>query len=398
MRILFISTWFPYPPDQGSRIRAFHLLRALAEQHQVQLVSFKDREIAPEWVEHLNSYCDEIHIVEEAPFSQSKLGEVFGWFSTRPRAVVGSHSHTMQNLVAEICKGWQPQATIALTFAAAPYALLVNGGKRIVDVDNLLTLMLKEQIGWASNIFERARRFTAFLKFRRFERELYRQFDLCFVTSKDDVNRIREYIPLADGQVIVVPNGVDTQQLRPAESSNGTTSMIYPGALTYGPNLDAMSFFTKEILPAIHQKEPAATLRITGSTRDVNLAMLDLNMRVQLTGYVEDIHSLVSQSAVCVVPLRQGAGTRLKILEAMALGTPVVSTSKGAEGLEVEPDRHLLLADSPTEFADQVLSLFHNQGLHNDISKRARQLVEQKYDWDQIGADLRASISSLMEV
>jgi len=188
-----------------------------------------------------------------------------------------------------------------------------------------------------------------------------------------------------EAEVTVIPNGVDCAHNRPGLAQSRPNALVYNGALTYSANYDAMRWFLTFVYPQIKAKQPGVSLTITGSTQGVELDGLALDSSVSLTGYVEDVRMPVTEAAVCVVPIRQGGGTRLKILEAMALGTPVVATSKGAEGLAVVDGEHLLIADEPAAFADATLRLLRDGGLRNRLTSSARALVEAKYDWAHIG-------------
>jgi glycosyltransferase involved in cell wall biosynthesis len=154
--------------------------------------------------------------------------------------------------------------------------------------------------------------------------------------------------------------------------------MIYAGAFTFEPNFRAMQWFVDKVLPRIVAQVPQAHLTITGNHAGRTLSMPGY---VSLTGYVDDVHSRIARSWCSVVPLLQGGGTRLKILEAMALGTPVIATSKGAEGLDVQPGEHLLVADEPHAFAEAVLNLFVDPLLRQRLAANAHQLIREKYDW-----------------
>jgi glycosyltransferase involved in cell wall biosynthesis len=158
-------------------------------------------------------------------------------------------------------------------------------------------------------------------------------------------------------------------------------TLIYSGALTYSANFDAMEFFLNDIFPRVKASHPEVSLRITGGCNGVDVDRLPLDNRVQLTGYLEDIRPTVAQSWGCVVPLRKGGGTRLKILEAMALGTPVVSTAKGAEGLEVTHEQDILIADTPDAFGRTVVRLLNDVNLRARLSANGRKLVEERYSW-----------------
>jgi glycosyltransferase involved in cell wall biosynthesis len=303
----------------------------------------------------------------------------------------------MSARVQAVARSWKPDVVVATTFLMAPYALALPGVRRVVDVDNLLALMLQEEVRQARGLLRRLRRLGAYWKLRRYESRIFRQFDLCLVTSSLDCRRIAGYVPLRPQQIGLVRNGVDLDYFAANGTSRAEDSLIFTGALTYEPNRDAMTYFIREILPVVRNARPAATLKITGAVGNQSLAASLGDGGVEFTGYLEDIRPALAGSAVAVVPLRKGAGTRLKILEAMALGTPVVSTTKGAEGLEVERGIHLLLADGPSEFAEATLQLLRDPGLRSRLAGRARRLVRATYDWASIGDDFAQMVQGLVE-
>jgi glycosyltransferase involved in cell wall biosynthesis len=233
-------------------------------------------------------------------------------------------------------------------------------------------------------LFSRLRSWISWQKALRYEAPLLGQFQACTVVSDHELAFVGKLTTGSGCRVEVVPNGVDCEANRPHLVEPMPKTLIFNGALTYDANYDAMYYFLSQIYPLIRQQVPKVTLTITGSPKGVDLESLQIDKSVSLSGYVEDIRPLVAGSAACVVPIRQGGGTRLKILEAMALGTPVVSTSKGAEGLEVTPERDILIADEPYEFAAQVVRLLGNVGLAEQLALQARRLVEEQYDWTEI--------------
>ena len=162
-------------------------------------------------------------------------------------------------------------------------------------------------------------------------------------------------------------------------------TLVYAGAITYQANHDAVEYFIREIFPLVHAQVPDVTLRVTGAVGTVSVEHLSRSRQVEFTGYLQDVRPTVAGSWASVIPLRMGGGSRLKILESMALGTPVISTSKGAEGLDVIPGKHLLIADTPGEFAAQTVRLLRDPGLRSSMTAQARQLIEDQYDWAEIG-------------
>ena len=395
MKILVISTWFPYPLSIGSKIRAYHLIKELAKEHRVALISFADTPIQPEWIDHLSQFCQKVVIVPRHPFKHDRLKKFLGWFSWLPSAVVGGFSKEMADQTRSLAAEWEPECVFALTFVTAPYARMISNVSKVLDVDYLMSRMLYEAYLSESLSLKRVRRWLAWKKFQNYEQRLYPQFDNCLVVSDQDRDAFRELIPFKAEHVLVVSNGIDSQFAHPGLAEPVPGSLVFNGALTYQANFDAMDYFLREIFPSILAQVPDTQLSITGSNLGVSLDALPSNDHVAFTGYLEDIRPAVAGSWACIVPLRVGGGTRFKILEAMALGTPVVSTSKGAEGLEIEPGKHLLIADTPEEFAAQTVRLLRNSELRNTLATNAARLVNEKYEWTKTAENLRDLVDSL---
>lgn len=392
MKILFLSTWFPYPLNQGSKIRGYHLLKALADQHEVALASFEDADLKPEWREHIRGLCPIVETVPRTPFQTSRLKSFLGWLSPRPSAVMAIHSPEMSALVCRLAESWTPECIVALTFVTAPYALELRGAVRLVDIDNVMTRMLHELVPLAGSAPERFRRWLAYRKFLAYEKSLYPRFERALVVTENDRQDARRWFALEPERLLVVPNGVETAASDRQSYTPEPGTLIFNGALTYSANYDAMDYFLREIFPEVVRQTPGVTLRITGSAAGVDLEKLPINRHVELTGYLENVQPVVAQSWACVVPLRIGGGTRLKILEAMALGTPVICTSKGAEGLAAQNEVHLLIADEPHAFVEQTLRLLRSPELRQRLSQNARRLVRDRYDWAAIEKDFCAKV------
>ena len=385
MKILFLSTWFPYPLDTGARIRVHHLLKALANHHDVHLISFMKEAKGENLIPTLHDWGIEVEIIRGDPYWRDPSKALIGHLSLKPRDVVIRYSEEMARLVSQATSRHQFDVIIASFTDTAPYAIAMQGIPRILEEHNFLTSWMEERFRSKSSPPKRAANWVTWQKCRRYERWLYPQFDACTMVSEKDRNAVRANIPQYQGPLEVIPNGVDTGRNRPGLADPQPNTLVFNGALTYYANADAMRFFLEEVLPLIHTRRPGVRLDITGRTDGVDLSKLPLDGNVTLTGYLDDVRPTVAGSWACVVPLRVGGGTRLKILEAMALGTPVVSTTKGAEGLEVTPEHDILIADDPNSFAEQTIRLLNEPELRQHLSSNGRKLVEQKYDWQQIG-------------
>jgi glycosyltransferase involved in cell wall biosynthesis len=380
MKLLVVSSWFPYPPTNGSKLRAYNLLARLADCHAITLLSFAEPG-EQAGVPALTALCERVVTVSGNPFKREKPLRVRQLFAPMPRSLVQTYSRKMQALVdAEIgaC-----DAALAFQLGAALYLRPHSSVPRILD---------EIEIGVFRDNYRskpigprRFRRGLTWWKYARFVRNLVAQFDRSTVVSERERDCLAE-AGCDIARIAVVPNGVDRSDLTwSCQPKPGT--LIYPGAVTYSANLDAVRHFVGEILPRIRAVRPVS-LQVTGATGNISVADLTAGGAVRFTGYVDDVKRLVAESCVCIVPLRIGGGTRLKILESMALGTPVVSTSKGAEGLEVTHEEDILIADTPQDFARQTMRLLDDPDLRARLATNARRTVERQYTWDRIGAQL----------
>ena len=223
-------------------------------------------------------------------------------------------------------------------------------------------------------------------KLKQYEQESLRQFNTVISMSKPDRDLIRRLIPSAN--VVIVPNGVDSEFFRPPVYNRAQpNSILFFGNLGYIPNQDALAYFINEIWPIILNQNPAVILEIVGPFATEEVKRLTLRQpNVLFIGYVEDIRPHLWKNTACVVPLRMGGGTRLKILEALAAGCPVISTSIGAEGLDLEIGRDLIVADQPKDFASQTTRLLADNALQQSFSRCGQLAVAAKYDWLSIAA------------
>lgn len=385
MRVLFLSTWFPYPLDTGSRIRVNYLLQALAERHRVHLLAFMPSGAEAAYLPTLESWGLQVDVLERDPFKRDPRKALLGYLSARPRGVVSTYSQEMARLVAETTRRGNYDVVVASCTTAANYALSVPCPPRILEEHNCMSRWMEEQYRAQTDPVKKAIRWGTWQKSRHYERWLYRRFDACTMVSEQDRRAAQALLSDDGGRVNLIPNGVDLEHNRPGSAAPQRDMLAFNGALTYYANADAMRFFLKEIMPTIRRQRPRATLTITGRVDEASQKQLARDDMVVLTGYLDDVRPVVAGSWACVVPLRVGGGTRLKILEAMALGTPVVSTSKGAEGLDVTAGKDILIADQPAAFAAQTVRLLSEPELRASLAENGRRLVEEKYGWRAIG-------------
>ncbi len=386
MRLLVVSTWFPYPPDNGSKLRAFHLLEQLAGRHGISLLSFCETgRPAAEDLAQLRRVCASVDVIPRAAFARGAL-TARGLLSLTPRSYVQGFSQRMETEIRKRAPGHD--AALALQVVAAMHlrrTLMLPAVFEEAEV-----AVIEEQVTFERSPIRRLRRRLTWWKYASFIRGLCGQFDHTTVVSAAERARLAR-IGCDPARVSVVPNGVDEADLA-WQQARLPCRLVYPGALTYSANHDAVRWFLETVLPLIRRARPEVEFWVTGATDGVIVSDLPNAGLATFTGHLADVRPAIAESTVCVVPLRIGGGTRLKILQAMALGTPVVATSKGAEGLAVTPEQDILVADTAGQFASQVLRLLADRDLQERISSMARQLVQQQYTWTRSGARLEEAL------
>lgn len=386
MKILFLSRWFPWPADNGARTRIYHLIRTLASRHEVHLISFTEGPIEPTQFDEMRRWCASVEAVPYRPFRPDRARALVGYFDPRPRSVLDTFS---PELAAAVDRSGACDVALASEIDMAPYALKARARWRVLE---------ELEVGVISGAIERAQRPAAayrarltWWKLSRYVRDLLRRFDACSVVSEAERERVSRLAP-AGKPVVVIPNGVDIDAAKAVSAEPKPESLVYAGALTFSANYDAVAYFLADIYPQLIGKHPGLTFTVTGRTDGVDLARLPAHPGVRFSGYLADVRPAVAGAWLTVVPLRIGGGTRLKILESLALGTPIVSTSKGAEGLDLVDGRDVLLADTPDAFARAVERMLTEPGLRAELSDAGR-LAAKRYDWTMMGGRLLALLS-----
>lgn len=383
MRILFLSRWFPYPADNGSKLRVLNLLKQLAMRHSVHLISFTSEPINSEQCATLRQWCEQVEAVAYRPFQPQSWRAWMGFLDARPRSVVATLNAEMSARVRQAVQQHAFDVVIASQIDMAPYALPLRRCLKVLEELELTSLY--EPFIRSRRLRHRLRAGLTWWKLKQYTAHLLNAFDLCTVVS--DVEQMHVRAIGGRARIEVVPNGIDPQYYAGNFGPPEPNRLIYSGALTYTPNLEAVDFFLREIFPRIQASCPSVRFYVTGKLDGVPVDKLPPLPGLTFTGYLDDVRPAVAQSWVSVVPLRSGGGTRLKILESLALGTPVVSTSKGAEGLGLVPEHDLLIADDPVTFAHQIVRILQEPRLRSALGARGRRTVISRFDWAHLGAD-----------
>jgi len=381
MRVLFVSGWFPFPPDNGSRIRVYNLIKALSEENEVHLVALLQEDSDPANAARLAEICTVESLHASRWFTGGRLGSLRGLFSNKPRSYIDTFDPAIIQSVREAVDRVRPDVIVGFEISGMTY-VPADIGCPVIFEELEIASMLRAVRGRRG--LARVRASLMLAKHRAFVKELLSRADAFTCVSPAELDLVKSSCaPGIEGHVI--PNGVDTQRFAPRSRAPEPGRLLYNGALTFSANLDAIRYFASKIYPALARRLPDAKLRVTGRTSGVDLTGVADCPGVELVGYVNDIRDELNACVACLVPLREGGGSRLKVLEAMAAGVPIVCTTLGAEGIEAEPGRHLLVADTPDDLAEAVERVTTDDALARGLSTEARKLVEERYSWSIIG-------------
>ncbi|MCK4316438.1 MAG: glycosyltransferase [Anaerolineae bacterium] len=426
MNILFLTPQLPYPPQKGTALRNWGLIAGLARRHQVSLLSFLAPGQDPHPAPPLAAACARLETVPQPvrPFSR-RLRDLA--LTRQPDMALRLASEEYAQRLAD----WLAREIFDVVHVEgielAPYLDVIEETplRRLQDVPPTERFSADEDAFDLRNVAKPSQGFTrplvifddhnceyllqkrTFLtdlrgptrwpgaaysfvqwqRLRRYEAHVCRRADRVLAVSDADAAALQSLVPgLA---VTVIPNGIDTQTYTPTPPHSHTPTpphphtptLVFTGTMDFRPNVDAVLWFAQRVLPRVRAELPGVHFVVVGQRPHRRLDPLREDPVVKLTGWVEDTRPYIAQAAVYVAPLRMGGGTRLKLLEAMAMGKAVVATRLGAEGYPVTDGRELLLADTPADFAAVVVALLRAPERRAELGRAARTFVEQRYDW-----------------
>jgi sugar transferase (PEP-CTERM/EpsH1 system associated) len=404
MKIFFLSHRTPFPPDKGDKIRSYHLLSQLAKRHRISLAYWVDDPKDMAHADELDRICR--GRVFCLPLNPSGAKARALWSLARGKSISEGHyySPAFQSAVDIIVKEEQPDLIYVFSSPMARYVEKYHGIPTIVDfvdVDSDKWGQLARFVNAPLSFLYRLEQ----KRLARFESWVSGWARSSLFVSQAEADLFRQLG--GQGAILSLPNGVEVglrrlpvregggQGYREKKWSNGPIKISFVGTMNYYPNVDAVLYFAREIFPLIRCKYEQAVFEIVGRFPPKSVRRLNGVNGVRVLGEVEDVRSVLIQADVSVAPLRIARGVQNKILEAIAIGIPVVATPQAVQGLDIREGDEILTADTPERFALQVTRLLDDAQLRNQITKRAWNRVNQLYRWDVVGAKLEGLIAGL---
>ncbi|MFZ6017581.1 MAG: glycosyltransferase [Nitrospirota bacterium] len=396
MRILMISPYFPWPLYGGGSIRIYHVLKELSRRgHRVVLLAGQEGTPLPPG-NVLNSLCEDIYIYH-LPLRGRFSFVLRSLFSPLPYPALRFQSDLLWESLHRLLHS-QRFDLIWVNFEIMAYTLspdAVRGTPVVLDEHESQKIVWRgylQQGSWWQRLFA----LVNLIKLKKLEQRVLPMLNAVLCVSEEEATLMRGRV-FRGVEIWTVPNGVHTEFFRPPVSQNREPTIMLFGAMNVMRNVDAAVWFAKRMFPKIKQAIPDAQFWVVGRNPNKEVQRLRTINGVVMTGTVEDVRPYYEKARVCIAPYRFGGGTRLKMLEAMAMGVPIVATDAGCQGIEVVDGQHLLIANNESEFSNHVIDLLRNPQRAQELADAGRALVVEKYDWKEIIGALEPKLQELVQ-
>ena len=391
MKILFIANRFPYPPFRGDKLKIYNLSKRLAEKNEIHLITFTEQKSDLQYLDKLNPIFKRMEIVH-LPKLQSLFYSAIGLFQKLPLQVQYFKSRDFSARLKQLLSEEKYDAIHVQHIRMAQYAIAYKQYFRILDLPDAFSLYWQRRkevprsflSKWLDNIESK--------RVINYEKYVLNEFDLNLVCSGEDQEFLIQTHKV--GNIELLPNGVDTQQFKPSKHDySHNETLLFTGNMDYDPNVDAVLYFVDEILPIILKSFPKVKFLIAGQRPIDKVRELDNGNNILVTGFIPDLSETYNSASVVVAPLRFGAGTQNKVLEAMSMGIPVVCSNIGFEGLGIDDGQGAFMRLGASDFADQVVTLLSNEDLRENTGKKGIEVIQKSFTWETIAERLSSFLS-----
>lgn len=398
MRILYIT---PYVPSL-IRVRPYNLIKYLSRRgHLVTVLSLQSTEQEERDADELRSCCHRVETVGLTK-QQSALNCLKALPTMTPLQAAYCYSPAMHRLIGRVLREEQFDIVHVEHLRGAHFGTTVARMPKVYDSVDCISLLFEKALHSAPSLASRLIAWLDLGRTRRYEGQLINRYDKVLVTSPQDKEALLELDGCAHEQdqkkkIAVLPNGVDLEYFASANGDREPETLVFSGKMSYHANVAAASHLVQGVMPLIWARRPEVGLEIVGNHPPQTICALAQDDRVHVTGFVPDLRPYLARATVSVSPMQYSVGIQNKVLEAMATGTPVVASSQACSALTVRDGTHLLMADDPATFAEQVLRLLDDIALRQKIAMNGRNYVEERHDWRTIAGNLESIYAEVMD-
>lgn len=385
MRFLFVANRMPYPPFRGDKLKIYHLAKELSKNHELHLITIAETLEDISYVENLKPFFKKIDFVY-LPKYKSVMNTLGGIFNRDPFQLNYFKSSKFQKLLdSTLSENKYDGIHVQHIRMSQFFQDKIDLENIILDLPDAFSLYWKRRSNNSTNYLNKLFENIEYKRVKNWEINFVSQFKKVLVCSLEDQFYLES---LGLNQVEILENGVDTNMFKPSETPYIPNRILFTGNMDYAPNIDAVVYFTSEIWPLIRREVPEAKFIIAGQ-RPVPKVLALQSPSVEVTGFIEDLSNEYAKAHVVVSPLRIGAGTQNKVLEALAMNIPVVTTNVGYTGLKLKRDQGALVSLTPNEFANNTIKLLRDTEFRDLVGSTGGESIRSRFSWAGIAQKLK---------
>jgi len=376
MKLFVLLSRFPYPLEKGDKLRAFHQIKELSKQHEIVLCALSDQKVAQSSIDKLQEYCKAIHIIR---LPKWRIYWNLFWqllFTDKSLQVVYFYNKSAQKKITKLIQEHQPDHIYCQLIRVTEYVKNIPIPKTL-DYMDALARGMERRIA-LSPFYIKWFLTTETTRLKRYEHQIFDTFDNLTIISEQDKNLI---VHIKNDAIQIIPNGVDYEMFKFQENCKKKYDLIFTGNMAYPPNIDSVIYLVNEVMPLVWKKYPTIKLVIAGAEPDKKVLQL-ASENVEITGWVKDITTYYAAAKIFVAPMQIGTGLQNKLLEAMAMQIPCVTSQLANNALGAEHQNSILIGNQPEEYCEHIISLLENKNLYNEIATSGYDFVKKNYTWE----------------
>jgi sugar transferase (PEP-CTERM/EpsH1 system associated) len=388
MKILFLTSRFPYPLEKGDKLRSYHFIKGLSRNHEVHLASISDVELSEEAFAEVNKYCSSMKVFRiHKPGIAVNIAKAY--FGKLPLQTAYFFNAGIQKQMLEYGMGIAPDIIVCMLTRMAEYAEVFTGIPKLLDYQDVFSKGVERRMG-NSGFFLRAVLKHEASNQLQYERNVFDVFDEKIIISKQD----RDLIPHPlNSSIHIITNGVDTEYFSPQQAEK-KYDLLFTGNMNYPPNVESADYIVHEILPHVRKKYPDVKLLIAGANPSARVRKLQ-SENVHISGWVDDIRSSYASAKIFIAPMLINIGLQNKILEAMAMNLPCITSPLANNAIGGTDGENILVAASPHQYADKIFRLLEDKTFADALAAKGNEFVKKNYTWEKSIAELERLLLKL---
>jgi sugar transferase (PEP-CTERM/EpsH1 system associated) len=375
VRLFVLLSRFPYPLDKGDKLRAFHQLRILSQNHQIFLCALHEEPLKEDWIKAVQPYCEKIETIQISKATQF-VQLIGALFSNRPFQVAYFFQPSALKQIENLIETWKPDVVYCQLLRTAEYVKGIAHIPKVIDFQDAFSIGIARRLD-TDPIYLKPLLNSEKKRLEGYEKAIHKSFDGCTIISEQDRNQL----PFAEkNEVVIVGNGVQMDVFAPSNAKK-TEDILFAGNMGYPPNVEACVFLANEVMPLVWKTIPNARLMLAGARPSTQVRQLAED-RITVTGWVDDMRDCYAKSTLFVAPMMIGTGLQNKLLEAMAMQLPCVTTTLANNALKAKATSEIILAETAQGFAEAIIHLLRNPERAREIALNGHQFIQNNYSWE----------------